>query len=176
MTGYIQVWSRCETAKTETKETKKKKRLNNTFRVSSYSICYMLTAVYRLLTEVYRLLHLWHHSSATKTCHFLSGGARDALRNKSDSLRIWGSRAVRSFEELTPGIFGFLHRFLTPLEPMRMSLFLGSFPTVSRGIMFLRVHRRIRSSFSITGRAGLAVSPLGNSFLPLWASHLKKEW
>lgn len=74
---------------------------------------------------------------------------------------------MRSFEELTPGIFGFLHRFLTPLEPMRMSLFLGSFPTVSRGIMFLRVHRRIRSSFSITGRAGLAVSPLGNSFLPL---------
>lgn len=52
---------------------------------------------------------------------------------------------MRSFEELTPGIFGSLHIFLTPLEPVRMSLFLGSFPTVSRGIMFLRVHRRIRS-------------------------------
>lgn len=57
----------------------------------------------------------------------------------------------------------------------RSSLFLGSFPTVSRGIGFPRVHSRIRSSFSIKGWAGLAVSPLGNSFLPLRASHLKKR-
>lgn len=72
--------------------------------------------------------------------------------------------------ELDTFLAAFLRVSDIAVRPGRFSAY---FQTLSRGIGFLRVHRRIRSS--VTGRAGLTLSPLGNSFLPLGASHLKKE-